>query len=64
MSLTNLSVIPLLTFLATVLLTPVAYRILRKFGFWNAMDGEHKKRVVRGGGIAIATAFFLFQASL
>ena len=59
MSLTNLSVIPLLTFLATVLLTPVAYRILRKFGFWNAMDGEHKKRVVRGGGIAIATAFFL-----
>ena len=59
MSLTNLLFIPILTFTATVVLTPVAYRILRKFGFWNAMDGEHKKRVVRGGGIAVAAAFFL-----
>ena len=59
MSQTILLSIPPVTFLATLLLTPIAYRILRRFGFWNAMDGEHKKRVVRGGGIAVAAAFFL-----
>ena len=59
MPLTSFSILPLISFLATLLLTPVAYRLLRRFGFWNAMDGEHKVRVVRGGGIALAAAFFL-----
>lgn len=46
----------------SAVLTPCAALFLRKFGFWNAMDGEHKNQVVRGGGIAIALTFILFMA--
>ena len=40
-------------------MTAFAKRLLTKYGFWNALDGERKVPVVRGGGIAVLTAFIL-----
>lgn len=42
-----------------ILLTKAAIPVLQKLGFWNAPDSEHKNRVVRGGGSAIAVTGFL-----
>ncbi len=46
----------LFTFAVSAALTPAAGAALKKIGFWNVKDTEHKNRIVRGGGIAIAVA--------
>ena len=52
-------IILLYSFFFSVLMTAFSKRLLTKYGFWNALDGERKVPVVRGGGIAVLTAFIL-----
>lgn len=59
MSTSNIFVALLLSFTAAVILMPFVRFVLQKLGFWNALDKERKKPVVRGGGIAVAAAFLL-----
>lgn len=48
-----------MTLIVSVIFTAIALKYLRQFGFWNALDSQRKKPVVRGGGIAVAATFVL-----